>query len=112
METIYFDYNATTPLDPAVREAMLPFLGESCENLSSVNHIGRRPRAILDDARERVAKVFACKPSEAVFTSGGTEANNLAIFGSARMLKEQGRHIVTSAVEHHAVLHAVQYLQR
>src|SRR6185369_15729664 len=112
METIYFDYNATTPLDPAVREAMLPFLGENWGNPSSVHHVGRRARAILDDARERVAKVFASKPSEVVFTSGGTEANNLAIFGSARMLKDQGRHIVTSAVEHHAVLHAVQYLQR
>jgi cysteine desulfurase len=110
MRTIYFDYNATTPLDPAVREAMLPFLGEIYGNPSSVHHVGRRARSLLDDARDRVAKVWKSKPSEVVFTSGGTESNNLAICGVARHLKSKGRHIITSKVEHHAVLHTCEYL--
>jgi cysteine desulfurase len=112
VRTIYFDYNATTPLDPDVREAMLPFLDGIYGNPSSVHHVGRRARALLDDARDRVAKVFSSKPSEVVFTSGGTESNNLAIFGVARLLREQGRHIITSSVEHHAVLHCCQYLAK
>jgi cysteine desulfurase len=110
VQTIYFDYNATTPLDPAVREAMLPYLGEIYGNPSSVHHVGRRARALLDDARDRVARVWSCKPSEVVFTSGGTESSNLAIFGAARLLRHKGRHIITSSVEHHAVLHACEYL--
>lgn len=112
MQTIYLDYNATTPLDPAVREAMLPYLGDVWGNPSSIHQVGRRARAILDEARDRVARVLRSKPSEVVFTSGGTEANNLAIFGAARLLKEKGRHIITSAIEHHAVLHVLQYLER
>jgi cysteine desulfurase len=110
--TIYFDYNATTPLDPAVRAAMLPFLGEIWGNPSSVHHVGRQARALLDEARERAAKVLGCKPSEIVFTSGGTESNNLAIFGTARLLKPKGRHLITSAIEHHAVLHCFDYLEK
>ena len=89
--TIYFDYNATTPLDPAVREAMLPFLGggvgDVWGNPSSVHHVGRKARALLDDARDRAAKFLGAKPSEIIFTSGGTESNNLAIFGTARALQ-------------------------
>jgi cysteine desulfurase len=112
MRTIYFDYNATTPLDPQVREAMLPFLGEIYGNPSSIHHIGRQARALLDQARERVAHVWHSKPSEVIFTSGGTESTNLAILGTARLLKGKGRHIVTSAVEHHCVLHACEYLAR
>src|SRR5438874_3001309 len=108
--SVYFDYNATTPLDPAIREAMLPFLGEVFGNPSSVHHVGRRARALLDDARERVAQVWRCKPSEVVFTSGGTESNNLALFGAARHLRSKGRHLITSAIEHHAVLHCCDYL--
>src|SRR5579863_1960597 len=110
--TIYFDYNATTPLDPRVREAMLPFLGDIYGNPSSVHHVGRRARALLDDARDRCSKVLGAKPSEMVFTSGGTESNNLAIFGTARLLKSKGRHLVTSAIEHHAVLHCFDYLAK
>jgi len=110
--TIYFDYNATTPLDPAVREAMLPFLGEVWGNPSSVHHVGRRARALLDDARDRAAKFLGAKPSEIIFTSGGTESNNLAIFGAARALKAKGKHLITSAVEHHAVLHSFDYLEK
>jgi cysteine desulfurase len=110
MRSIYFDYNATTPLDPMVREAMLPFLGDIWGNPSSVHHVGRRARAILDDCRDRSSLVLCCKPSEVVFTSGGTESVNLAILGSARSLKPKGRHIIASSIEHHAVLHSVNYL--
>jgi cysteine desulfurase len=112
MQSIYFDYNATTPLDPAVREVMLPYLGDVFGNPSSVHHVGRRARALLDDARDRTAKVLACKPSEVIFTSGGTESVNLALFGAARLRKEKGRHIITCVVEHHAVLHSCDYLSK
>lgn len=112
MRSIYFDYNATTPLAPEIREAMLPYLGDIFGNPSSLHHVGRRARALLDDARDRVAGVWKCKPSEVVFTSGGTESNNLAVFGAARLLKAKGRHVITSAVEHHAVLHCFDYLAR
>ena len=112
MQTIYFDYNATTPLDPKVLEAMLPYLGEVFGNPSSVHHVGRQARALLDGARERVAQVWRCKPSEIVFTSGGTESNNLALFGVARHFRHKGRHLITSAVEHHAVLHCCEHLAK
>lgn len=112
MRTVCFDYNATTPLDAQVREAMLPFLGDIWGNPSSVHRVGRQARALLDDARERAAGVLRCKPSEVVFTSGGTESANLAIFGTARLLKAKGRHLITSAVEHHAVLHSSEYLAK
>ena len=108
--TIYFDYNATTTLDPTVREAMLPFLGEVWGNPSSVHHVGRQARALLDDARDRAANFLGAKPSEIIFTSGGTESNNLAIFGAARMLKTKGRHLITSTVEHDSVLQSFDYL--
>lgn len=112
MRTVYLDYNATTPLDPTVREAMLPFLDEIWGNPSSVHHVGCRARAFLDEFRERIAGVFHSKPSEIVFTSGGTESNNLAIFGVARLLRDKGRHLITSQVEHHAVLHCFEELER
>ena len=110
MRTIYLDYNATTPLDPEVKEAMLPFLGEFFGNPSSIHRIGRKVRAQLDDCRERVARVWKCKASEVVFTSGATESVSQAICGTARFLKSKGRHLISSAVEHHAVLHTVEYL--
>src|SRR5271168_1905375 len=112
VRTIYLDYNATTPLDPSVRDAMLPFLGEIWGNPSSVHHVGRKARALLDDARDRAAKFLGAKPSEIIFTSGGTESNNLAIFGTARTLKSKGKHLITSVVEHHAVLHCFDYLEK
>ncbi len=112
MSPIYFDYNATTPLDAGVRDAMLPYLERVYGNPSSVHRVGREARAALDDARDRVAQVFRSKPSEVVFTSGGTESNNLAVFGVARLLRSKGRHLVTSQVEHHAVLHAFGYLEK
>ena len=110
MQTVYFDYNATTPLDPQVRAAMLPFLGEVWGNPSSVHHVGRLARAFLDEARERASKVLGSKPSEVVFTAGGTESANLAIMGTARLLKPKGWHIITSAIEHHAVLRCCEHL--
>jgi cysteine desulfurase len=114
--TIYFDYNATTPLDPGVRDAMLPFLaggvGDVWGNPSSVHHVGRKARALLDDARDRAAKFLGAKPSEIIFTSGGTESNNLAVFGTARLLKSKGKHLITSAVEHDAVLQSLDYLEK
>lgn len=112
MKTIYLDYNATTTLDPVVREAMLPYLGEVYGNPSSIHHVGRRARSLLDEARDRVAQVWRCKPSEIIFTSGGTESNNLAIFGAARLRRAKGRHIIASSIEHHAVLHPCEYLRK
>jgi len=112
MRMVYFDYNATTPLDKGVLESMLPYLNEIFGNPSSVHQVGRRARAMLDDARDRMAKAWKTRPSEVVFTSGGTESNNLAIFGSLRFLREKGRHLITSQIEHHAVLHAFQYLEK
>ncbi len=112
MQTIYFDYNATTTLDLEVREVMMPFLGDVWGNPSSVHRIGRAARSALDDCRYRLAELWRCKPSEMVFTSGGTESNNLAIFGTARLLKPRGRHLITSAVEHPAALHAFDQLER
>lgn len=111
-KTIYVDYNATTPLDPSVREAMLPFLGGIWGNPSSIHKVGRQARSFLDEAHERTAAVLGCKPSEVIFTSGGTESNNLALFGTARLLKQKGRHIISSAIEHHAVLHCLDYLRK
>lgn len=91
---------------------MEPFHTEIWGNPSSVHQIGRHARALLDDFRDRTAQVLKCKPSEVVFTSGGTEANNLAVLGTARLLREKGRHLITSTIEHHAVLHSFDYLER
>ena len=110
MRSVYLDYNATTPIDPNVREVMLPFLGDFFGNPSSIHHIGRKARSFLDDCRHRVSQIWQCKPSEVIFTSGGTESNSLGICGTARLLKPKGGHIITSAIEHHAVLHTVEYL--
>jgi cysteine desulfurase len=109
---IYFDYNATTPLDAGVREAMLPFLDGTFGNPSSVHRLGRAARSGLDEARYRVSQIWDCKPSEVIFTSGGTESNNLAIFGVARAFKAKGHHLITSSVEHHSVLHCFEYLAK
>jgi len=110
--TIYFDYNATTPPDPAVYAAMLPLLEETWGNPSSVHHVGRRARALLDDARDRAAGLLGVRPGELIFTSGGTESNNLAIFGAARALQSKGKHLITSAIEHQAVLQVFDRLEQ
>ena len=110
MRTIYLDYNATTPLDSGVKEVMLTALDEGWGNPSSVHHLGQRARALLDDARERVSATLNCKPSEIIFTSGGSESTNLALLGVARLLRDKGRHIITSQVEHSSVLRPCEYL--
>lgn len=100
---VYLDHNATTPVDPRVVEAMLPWLREHFGNPSSSHVYGRRTHAVVDAARERVAAFIGARPEEIVFTGCATEANNLAIRGAARALRQRGRHIVTSAVEHPSV---------
>ncbi len=109
--TVYLDHAGTTPLDPKVLEAMVPYFSQHFGNPSSLHSVGQEARYALDEARERVAGVLNCRPREVVFTGGGTESDNAAIHGVATALHETGNHIVTSSVEHHAVLHACQYLE-
>ncbi|CAI8039632.1 Cysteine desulfurase IscS [Geodia barretti] len=108
---IYFDHAGTTPMDERVLEAMLPYFTRLFGNASSVHTVGQEARYALDAARERVAKVLNCRNREVVFTSGGTESDNAAIRGAAYALEETGRHVITAAAEHHAVLHACQMLE-
>jgi len=109
---VYLDYNATTPVAPAVLEAMLPFLSDNFGNAGSVHTPGQRARAAVDAARESVAALIGAKPSEIVFTSGGTEADNLALFGSVASSTKPRKHIITTAIEHHAILHSCEELER
>ena len=109
--TVYLDHAGTTPLDSKVLEAMVPYFTQRFGNPSSLHSVGQEARYALDEARERVAGVLNCRPREIVFTAGGTESDNAAIHGVATALHETGNHIVTSSVEHHAVLHACQYLE-
>ncbi len=111
---IYLDHAATTPIDPAVLDAMLPYLTSCFGNPSGIYAAGREARAGLDRARAAIANILNCSAREIVFTSGGTESDNLAVKGVAlaQRLQGRGRHIVTTAIEHHAVLHSVQYLER
>jgi len=109
---IYLDHAATTPLRREVLDAMLPYLTESFGNPSSAHAFGRTARAALDEAHERVATRLHAEPREIVFTSGGTEANNLALKGAAWAGKAHGHRIVTSAVEHHAVGHTLRHLEK
>ena len=108
---VYLDYNATTPLAPEALTAMMPFLREFCGNASSIHAAGRKARAAVDDSRERLATLLGVNAHEIIFTSGGTEACNLAVMGLARAHAPRGRHIITTAVEHHAVLHACESLK-
>lgn len=110
--SIYLDHAATTPLRPEALEAMLPFLGADFGNPSSPHSYGRRARMALDEAHERIAKQIGAGPREVILTSGGTEALNLALKGAAWAGKGRGHRIVTSAVEHHAVLHPLQQLEK
>ena len=110
--TIYLDHAATTPLRPEALDAMMPLLTDTFGNPSSVHGPGRRARAALDEARERVAGALQAEPREIVFTAGGTEAINLAIKGSAWAGKAKGNRLVTSAVEHHATLFAMRHLEK
>jgi cysteine desulfurase len=109
---IYLDHAATTPVDPAVLEAMLPFLGAVYGNPSSVYGPGRQARAAIDGARDAVAAALGCESREVIFTSGGSESDNLALRGVAIRNRDRGNHIICSQVEHHAVLHTCQDLER
>jgi cysteine desulfurase len=108
MQRVYLDNNATTPVLPEVFEAMRPFFGERFGNASSIHHHGQETRAAVEDARESVADLLGCKAAELVFTSGGTESDNLAIAGWVAA----GDHVITSSIEHHAVLHACKHLEK
>jgi cysteine desulfurase len=112
MQQIYLDHNATTPVDKEVLEAMLPHYRESFGNPSSTHTQGRAARVCLDIAREQVAALIGAYPAEITFTSGGTESDNLAITGTARALKDKGNHIITSRVEHPAVLNTCEELRK
>src|SRR3984957_4069863 len=107
MRRVYLDNNATTPVLPEVFEAMRPYFAEHFGNASSIHHHGQETRAAVERARESVAALLGCRASEIVFTSGGTEADNLAIFG----LAHAGQHVISSTVEHHAVLNSCRHLE-
>jgi cysteine desulfurase len=112
MDRIYLDHTATTPLAPRVLEAMQPFLAGEFGNASSAHWFGRKAKDALEGARDRIARAIGAKPSELFFTSGGTEANNLAILGSLRAARKKGKvHVVTEAAEHHAVLDACEHVR-
>lgn len=108
MRRVYFDNNATTPLLPEVFEAMRPYYTERFGNASSIHHHGQETRAAVEHARESVAALLGCRSAEVVFTGGGTEADNLAVFG----LAAAGDHVITSTIEHHAVLNACKHLEK
>jgi cysteine desulfurase len=110
-DRIYLDHAATTAVRPEVIEAMLPYFAQTAYNASSVHAEGRAARAALDDARERVARCLGAKSKEIVFTGGGSEADNLALAGVARAQRSRGRHIVSTVIEHHAVLHSLEALR-
>ena len=109
---IYLDYNSTTPVDRAVLDAMLPYFADNFGNASSIHSSGQRGRSVVDAARDSVAALIAAKTAEIVFTSGGTEADNLALFGSVAASNHSRKHIITTAIEHHAVLNAAQALEK
>jgi len=108
----YFDHSATTPMRPEVLEAMTPYLLEQYGNPSSVHAAGRSARAAIDKARRQIAQELNAKPTELIFTSGGTESGNYAIFGAAEAAREKGRHLITTRFEHHAVLRAFEELEK
>jgi cysteine desulfurase len=107
MRRVYLDNNATTPVLPEVLDAMRPYFGEHFGNASSIHHYGQETRAAVERARDSVAALMGCRPAEIVFTSGGTEADNLAIAG----LASAGDHVISSTIEHHAVLHSCKHLE-
>src|SRR6266581_6029252 len=109
---IYLDYNATTPLCNQSRQAMLPYLDRHFGNPSSVHAAGREARAAIDDSRDRLAKLLGAKSHELIFTSGGTESCNLAVLGLGRCPVSRGGHVISNKAEHHAVLNALEYLEK
>lgn len=109
---VYLDHAATTPVDPRVLEAMLPYFAEKAGNASSLHSWGQEARTAVEEARAEIARTLGAQPSEIVFTSGATEADTLAVLGVAWALEDRGRHIVTSTIEHHAVLEPCRWLER
>lgn len=112
MKTIYLDHAATSPIHPDVIEAMVKAMAQVYGNPSSIHKAGRDARKVLDDARHLIAEAIGAKDSEIIFTSGGTESDNTAIFGAVQALKHKGNHIITTQIEHHAVLHACEKLEK
>ena len=110
-DIIYMDHAGTTPVDPRVLDAMMVWFTSRFGNASSIHTLGQEAKRALDESRETVARVLGCRLSEVVFTSGGTESDNAAINGAVAALQPTGNHIVTSSIEHHAVLHTCQYLE-
>jgi cysteine desulfurase len=112
LDRIYLDHAATSPVHPDVVERMIPFMTEVFGNPSSIHYFGRQSRQAVDEARAVVAKSIGAKESEIIFTSGGTEADNIALIGTAMANRHRGRHIITTMIEHHAVLRACEYLEK
>jgi cysteine desulfurase len=112
MKNVYLDHAATSPVHPEVIEEMIPYLTEHFGNPSSIHQFGRRVRKVLDDARSDIASSIGARRNEIIFTSGGTESDNLAILGAASALEEKGKHIITVKTEHHAVLHTFNELEK
>lgn len=112
MKRIYLDHAATTPVRPEVIEAMLPYFGEKFGNASTLYFYGQEAKNAIDAAREKVASVINAKASEVIFTSGGTESDNFAISGIAWANQKKGNHIITTSIEHHAVLNICKFLEK
>ena len=112
MENIYFDNSATTKLDQSVLEEMIPYLKDEYGNASSIYKIGRNNRCAIENAREKVAKIINAEPQEIYFTSGGTESDNTAIRGIAYANRKKGNHIITTTIEHHAIMNTFKYLSK
>ena len=108
---VYMDHAATTPVDAQVLEAMLPYFTTQFGNPSSLYNLAQESRRAVDQARDTVAQILGARPSEIIFTGGGTESDNIAVRGTASALRQNGNHIITSAIEHHAVLHAWHALE-
>ncbi|WP_334075636.1 cysteine desulfurase family protein [Paenibacillus sp. A14] len=112
MKTIYLDHAASTPVHPKVAEAMVAVMREQYGNASSIHAYGRAAKRLVNGSRDRLADLVGCRSDELVFTGGGTESDNLALFGAAEARRDHGRHIITTAIEHHAVLHACGRLEK
>ena len=110
MQRIYLDYAATTPTDPTVVQAMLPYFHDAFGNPSAIYSYGQEAKNALEEARGKVARLIGARDEEIIFTSGGTEADNFALKGAAYANQKKGNHIITSAIEHHAVLESCKFL--
>jgi len=112
MKKVYLDYAATAPTDPEVLKAMEPYFSEKFGNASSLHSYGQEAKKGIEDSRQALAGLIGARPEEIVFTSGGTESDNFAIFGTAYALEKKGNHIITSAIEHHAITEPLKFLEK